>query len=157
MVRLVASKLQPEIRLHGGADIRGPAGIDAPAAIGVLVLQDVARGFFEALLVDRAQQGVQDHVVGFERGVGFELATPIAVVVLPGEQKAAGCVGRSSDPAGYVIDFSESELGRGGGRKSGEGLVHRVLSSVNPPKRSRARWQSLPRSPAVTRNARSRA
>jgi hypothetical protein len=51
------------------------------------MVEDVTCRFVETLLVTRTKEGVQQDVVGFERGVGFEFATPVAFFVLLGEQK----------------------------------------------------------------------
>src|SRR5207302_1187462 len=78
----VARQFETEIDFYRGADIRGPAFVDTPAPIPILLLQDVARGFREPLRITCAQHGMQNDVVGFERGVRFELATPVAILVL---------------------------------------------------------------------------
>src|SRR4029077_9190205 len=78
----VTGEFQAKIRLHGSADIRWATVIDAPSAVLVLMLQDIARGFRETPRVHVAQHGVQDDVIGFESGIRFELTTPVAIIVL---------------------------------------------------------------------------
>ena len=82
MIDGVTCELEAEIALHRSADIRGTTGVNAPAAIFVLMLEYPVRGFPEALLIARAEQRVQQDVIGFEGGIGFQLAAPVAIFVL---------------------------------------------------------------------------
>ena len=90
MIGGVAGQLQAEIGFHRRADVGGPGREDAPAAVFVLVLEDVVGGFLKALRIAGAEQRVQQDVIGFESGIGFELAAPVAVLVLLGEKIFAG-------------------------------------------------------------------
>src|SRR5262249_45231131 len=128
-IALVARQLQPEVRLHRGADVRGPAGINAPATILVLALKDIACCLLEPLLVCRPQQGMQQNVVGFQRGIRFKFATPVAFFMLLGKEKSSRRVGRSRYPAGQVINLAETQLRCGHRSKSGGGIIHTVGST----------------------------
>ena len=90
MVRLEACQLQPEVGLYRGRDVRWPGRINTPAAICVLVIENVTRRLLEPLRRARTEQGVQQDVVGFEGSVGFEFATPVALIVLLREEEFAG-------------------------------------------------------------------
>src|ERR1051326_2025994 len=114
MIGLVSCELKPKIRLHGCADVRRASVVDGPAAVFVLVSQDVVRALLETLLVAGTKQRVHQDVVGFECRIGFEFAAPVAVFVLLGEKPFAGAVNRGGDAGRKVIDFSEAELGGGG-------------------------------------------
>ena len=61
-------------------------GVDTPASIRVLVVENMTRRFLETLGRTRAEKGVQQDVVGFEGGVGFELALPVAWFCLKRKQ-----------------------------------------------------------------------
>ncbi len=52
--------------------------IDRPAAVFVLVAENLAHALLRTLVGARAQHLMQEDVVGFEGGVGFELAAPVA-------------------------------------------------------------------------------
>ena len=117
MIGGIARQLQPEIAFDRGADIGWAAEVDTPSAVLVLLLQNVARSFRHALRIAGAQQHVQDDVVGFERGIGFQLAAPVTLFVLLGKEAVAGAVNGRSHPADEIINFSETHLRhrRGGG------------------------------------------
>src|SRR5262249_41759421 len=61
-------------------------------AVGELPGQQVARGPGDVLLPLAAEERHQEDVFGFEDGVPLQLADPVAVVGLPGEQVARGAV-----------------------------------------------------------------
>ena len=77
MIGRESRQLQPEVGLHRSADVGRTAGVNAPAAVFILVVQDVARGLVKAFLAARAQQGMQQDVIGFEGGVGFQFPAPV--------------------------------------------------------------------------------
>ena len=85
-----AHQFEGEIGFDRSADIGGAAGVDTPAAIFVLLAQDLGDCPLHLALVAGAQQRVHHDVVGFEGGVGFQLAAPIAIRVLLGKQKIPG-------------------------------------------------------------------
>ena len=86
MLRRESGELESEVRFHSGADVRRAALVDAPSAVFVLVAENPVAAFLETLLIAGSEQRVQQDVVGFERGVGFEFAAPVAIFVLLGEQ-----------------------------------------------------------------------
>ena len=90
----------------------GPLGVDAPSAVFVLMLQNVARGLRHALRIARAQKHVQQDVIGFERGIGFQFAAPVAFFVLLGEQAVARAVDGGRHTADQIINLSEAQLRR---------------------------------------------
>ena len=55
MVGGVAGKFQAEVCLHRRADVRRPAGVNAPAAVFVLMLQNVVRGLLKARRIAGAE------------------------------------------------------------------------------------------------------
>jgi len=60
---------------------------------------------------------VQDDVVRFERGIGFQFAAPVTLFVLLRKEAVAGAVNGRSHPADEIINFSEAHLRhRRGGR-----------------------------------------
>ena len=72
--------------------------------------EDVVRAFLESLLITRAQQNVHQDVVGFESGIGFELAAPVAVLVLLRKDPLARAINRSCNAAAEAVNFSETKL-----------------------------------------------
>ena len=85
MIGLVTRQLQAEICFDRRADVRRPAVVDRPAAVFILMAENVVGTFPQALLVTGAQKSVHQDVIGFERGVGFKFAAPIAILMLPGK------------------------------------------------------------------------
>ena len=49
-------------------------------------------------------------VIGFESGVGFEFAAPVAVFVLLGEEPFACAVDCGGDAGRQVVNFSKAKL-----------------------------------------------
>ena len=89
MVRSVASHLQCEIRLHRGADVRWPVVVNRPSAIGILAVQNLHRALLGSHRILRAQQAMQQDVVGNQGGIGAQFAAPEAVfAVLYAEQES---------------------------------------------------------------------
>ena len=65
MVGRISGQLQAEVGLHRSADVGGPSSVNAPAAILVLVLQDVICRLGKTTRVPSAEKCVQQNVVGF--------------------------------------------------------------------------------------------
>jgi len=86
-------------------------------------IQYVTGRFLETLPLCRAEQGVQQDVVGFESGVGFEFAAPVTFFVLLREEEFACRIDSDCDPAAQVVNLSESHL-RHRGRTRGGVIVH---------------------------------
>jgi hypothetical protein len=125
MVSGVAGQLQPEICLHGGTNVRRSTGIDTPAAVFVLLLQNVIRGLAEALRIPRAQQCVQQNVIRFQRSVGLQFAAPVAFFVLLGKQVLACAINRGSHTAGKIVNSAKTQLGPGRCQRAKRGgFVH---------------------------------
>ena len=110
MIGGVAGQLQSKISFYGCTDVRGAGGEDAPAAVFVLVLEDIVRGFVKTLGIAGAEQRMQQDVIGFESGIGLELAAPVAVFVLLGEKLFAGRFERQTDAAGEAFNLAETKL-----------------------------------------------
>src|SRR6185312_15372269 len=144
----VSGELEPEIGLYRGADIRGAAVIDGPAAVLVLMAENLPRRLLKALFIARSQQRMQENVIGFEGGVGFEFAAPEAFRLLAGKKKSARAIHCGSYAAGDVVDFSKDHLHWATG-----GFVH-SLPIPRRRKSGRAQPESQPRSPAAVRNGR---
>ena len=66
--------------------------------------QDLVGALLRALRVFRAQQPVQQDVIGFKRGVGAQFAAPVPFFgVLQREQVLARGVDRGGYPGFYVV------------------------------------------------------
>ena len=82
MIGGIPRQFQSEIRFDRCADVRRAAGVDAPAAVFILMAQNPVRGLLKSFLISCAEQGVQQDVIGLESGIGFEFAAPVTVFVL---------------------------------------------------------------------------
>src|SRR6266481_3202785 len=69
---------QREIKADVRIGVRGAAGVNAPAAVGQLSAANVVGELGDALRLGFTQNEEIVNVVGFEGGVGFELALPVA-------------------------------------------------------------------------------
>jgi len=127
--------------------------INSPSAILVLMGENIARGFRQTTGIARAQQDVKDYVIGFQSGISFQFAAPVAFFVLVLKQAVTGSVDSCGHPADQVINFSETHLrNRRGGRRGG-GVFHKfTVVTLLPPRWERLRW--LPRSPAEAQTLR---
>src|SRR5258708_34709529 len=113
MIGLIPHQLHSEIGFYGGADVRRAAFINGPASIRILVTQDFGYRQFHAAAVARAQQSVDRDVIGFTRGISFQLAAPVTVGVLRGKQKLARGGHAPANPSENVVDLCKKHL-RGG-------------------------------------------
>jgi hypothetical protein len=52
-----------------------------------LVAEDFNRTLLEAALIAGTKHGMQKNVIGFEGSIGFQLATPPAILMLAGKEK----------------------------------------------------------------------
>src|SRR5205085_3259447 len=103
IIRFVSRELKPEIGFDAGAYVRRSAVIDGPAAVFILMANDLPCGLLQARFITRPQQCVQQDVVGFEGGIGFELAAPVASGLLSREEDPAGAIDCGRYAARYVI------------------------------------------------------
>ena len=110
MIRRESRQLQPEVSLHRSADVGRAGGIDAPATVLILVIENVASGLVKTLLAARAEQRVEQNVIGFEGGIGFEFSAPVTLFVLLREKIVASRIDSDRDPALQVVDLSKSHL-----------------------------------------------
>ena len=78
----MSGKFQREVRLYGGVDFRWAAEINVPAPIFKLPPADMLCEFFDAFVVEPAENMKIENVIGFEGCIGLELSQPIAVLVL---------------------------------------------------------------------------
>src|ERR1700688_4289438 len=97
MFSVVAGQLQAEISFHRRTDVRWPSSVNTPTAVFVLMSNDPVCGPLESLGIARPQQGVQQNVIRFKSGIGFEFAAPIAILVLRREKKLARGADRGSN------------------------------------------------------------
>ena len=74
------------------------------------MLNNPVGGLLEALGIAGAEQSVQQNVIGLERGVGFQFAAPVAILVLRGEKKLAGGAHGGGYTAGQTVDLAEAKL-----------------------------------------------
>jgi hypothetical protein len=85
---VVADHLQREIGFDAGAHVEWPSVNERPAAVIALdaakIDGDQALEFEVGLLAAKVSQ---QHIFGRDRGVGFKFETPVAVLVLTGEQR----------------------------------------------------------------------
>jgi len=105
MIRRESRQLQPEVSLHRSADVGRAGGIDAPATVLILVIENVASGLVKTLLAARAEQRVEQNVIGFEGGIGFEFSAPVTLFVLLREKIVASRIDGDRDPALQVVDL----------------------------------------------------
>ncbi len=100
-----AGQLESAVGFHRGADIGGPSGVDIKAAIGQLALEDGAGGLLDAhrggripgVVFGLVQEKLQQDVVGFEGGVGGQLAAPETLGRLLGKQGFGRALKRGGD------------------------------------------------------------
>ena len=86
----MAGQLEREVGLDRDADVRRSAGIVAPAAVLLLLREDVVGGLANPAVLLAAEEGHEQDPFGFEDGVALELADPVAVRLLPAEQAEPG-------------------------------------------------------------------
>ena len=110
MIRRKPRELQPEVGLHRSADVRRTAGVVAPASIFILVVQNVPSGLVKAPLAARAEQRMQQDVIGFKGSIGFQFPAPVTLFVLLRKKIIARRVDGYRNPASQVINLSESHL-----------------------------------------------
>src|ERR1700688_391066 len=114
MLGVVSGQLEAEICLHGCTDVGGPSGINAPAAVFILMLNNPVCGLPKALGIARPQQGVKQNIIRLERGVSFEFSAPVAFLVLRGEKELARGGRGSGYTSGQAVDLAEAKLWLGG-------------------------------------------
>ncbi len=127
MIGRESGQLQPEVGFHRSADVRRPAGIDAPAAVFILVVQDVRAALSKRSWLPVPSSSMQQDVIGLQAGIGFQFSAPVAIFVLLREKIFARRIDRDRDPASQVVDLSESHLRHRGRTKMG-----RILPSSSP-------------------------
>ena len=81
-VRRIAREFQREVCFASGVQFRRAAGIDAPAAIGQLPLTHIVGQLGNALGIGFAKNVQIVDVVRFQRGIGLQLALPVALFSL---------------------------------------------------------------------------
>ena len=84
IVGRIAQQFQCEVGLHRSADLDRAAWIDRPSAFGKLVVEDVAHACLADRVALTTQECQQKNIFRLEDGIAFELAGPVAVVILPG-------------------------------------------------------------------------
>src|SRR5215469_12733042 len=127
MVNLETRQLQSEICFYRGADVGGSTVVNRPAAVFVLVSQNLIGALLEALLITGPQERMHQNVIGFETAVGFELAAPVAIFVLLREQPFAGSVDGRGYTTRKVVNFPEAKLQRRGRRHCRRRIFHKLV------------------------------
>src|SRR5208283_2735734 len=87
----------------------------------------------KALLAARPKQHMEQDVIGFEGGIGFQLSTPVPFWVLLREKVFASRIGGHGDPALQVVNLPKSHLrrrGRNRFRTTGGGFFHHVSTAM---------------------------
>src|SRR5258708_1900833 len=110
MVGLVAHDLKRKIGFDRCADIRRSTGIDWPAAIVILVANNLGHRALHAAAVSCTKQSVNDDVIGFECGIGFELAAPVPIFMLLRKQVVARALHAVGNTSEHVLNLSEEHL-----------------------------------------------
>ena len=82
----VTGEFQSEIGFAGGVQFGGATGINAPATVGELAATNVGGKLGDAIGIGLAEYEEVIDVVGFEGGVGFEFAEPVAFFGLEGQE-----------------------------------------------------------------------
>ena len=90
----IAGEFQGEIGLDGRADVAGPAFVQGPAAVRVLLAAQVDGDLAFTFTVDRAHEVLQEQIFGRDRCVRFELEQPVPVVRLMASQRLRGAIHR---------------------------------------------------------------
>ncbi len=83
----VARRLQREIRLDRGARVEFAAEEQRPPAIRALGGAQISCDALFELRVDRAEIVLQEDVLGRDRGVGFQVEHPVAVLLLQRQEQ----------------------------------------------------------------------
>ena len=81
-----AGELEREVSLHGGVHLGGTVGVDVPAAVSELAVEDVVHRLALPFRVHRVRPVVIRHHVGHERHVHDEFAQPVTFPVLDAEE-----------------------------------------------------------------------
>ncbi len=97
-----AGQLERAVGFHRGADVGGASDEDIEAAIGQLAFQNGVGGLLDArrggripgLVLGLVQKELQQDVIGFEGGVGGQLAAPKTFGRLQGQQGLGGALKR---------------------------------------------------------------
>ena len=116
------------VALDGEGDIAGAAGIDGPAAIGVLVAHDFCEGALEAAWIAAFEECVEEDVVGLEHGIGFEFAGPVAFRMLFGEEEVT-----RADDGRIDIRHVGIQTPKPGRRGESLGLLAHAISNASVP------------------------
>src|SRR5205823_3869158 len=110
MVGLQSHQLQRKISFHRGADVGRAIFINWPAAIFILMAHDLRHRQFHAAAGAGAEKRVYGNVIGFQRGIGFQFAAPVAILMLKRKQAAARGLNSFRNAAQHVINFSKKHL-----------------------------------------------
>src|SRR5450432_4496614 len=79
-------EFEREVGFYAGVDFALAAVINAPAAVGKLALQDMARAAALQRLVHFAEPMHEEHEVGAKRAIDHQFADPMPVGLLLTEQ-----------------------------------------------------------------------
>lgn len=118
--RINAGQLERGVSFDAGAGIGWTAGIDVESAAGKLAVENGAGGFADAGEGGRIPAGagwgvqpeLQEDVIGFEGGVGEQVAAPESLRLLQADKRVPG-----ADETGRA-GLGHGLAGRGGGNRS---------------------------------------
>ncbi len=87
-----AGHLHREVRLDRRREVRGPGLEEAVAAVGELLVLEVADRARLLVAVDLVDEMAQEQLLGGDRRVGFELTDPVTVGSLSAQQVRLGAL-----------------------------------------------------------------
>src|SRR5262249_40511548 len=94
---VVTRQLEGEVRLDRDADVRRAAGVIVPTPFGVLLLDHVAGRLGNLRLTLAAKKRHEQDVFRFQDRITLQLADPMAVSLLPGEEALSSAVDRGAE------------------------------------------------------------
>ena len=87
-VRIVADRLQREIRLHAGRQVERPVMEQRPAAVRALDRPQIDADLRLQRRIDAVEEMLQQHVFRRDRRIRLQLEQPVPVRMLPPRQRA---------------------------------------------------------------------
>ena len=88
----MAGQLEGKVRLDRHAQLDRAAGIVVPAALGHLLLQQIACGLGDPFFTLAGKECHEEDIFRLEDGVAFQFADPVAISLLQAEEASAGAV-----------------------------------------------------------------
>ena len=88
--RRVSGQLECHVGLDGRVQFRRAARVNIPSAVRPLPAADIIRQHGSPAMIQFPQNLQEEEIVGFQRGVGLQLADPVSLRRLQGEQVVYG-------------------------------------------------------------------